>query len=130
MGWLSYMAAWLVPFFLAVVSPDTLRAPAPADSAAPSSRVVRQFPPIEVRAPLPDPRSSETVRTIDAARMASLPGGQLVDVLVLQPGVVVQAGEAHVRGGRAGELAVSLDGGPFNEPLRGRSLELPRLAIQ
>jgi len=125
------MAAWLLPLLLAVadpLAPDP--ATGPADTSGVAPRIVRQFPAFEVRAPLHDLRSSETVHTLDRAALRALPGSRLADVLALQPGVVVQAGETHVRGGRSGDVAVNLDGVPFQEPLRGRGVELPRLALQ
>jgi outer membrane receptor protein involved in Fe transport len=100
------------------------------DSAAAAPRVVRTFPPTEVRAPLDDLRSSETVHLITGSALRAYPVDRLSDVLALQPGVVAQGEELHVRGGRAGETAVVLDGFGLNEPFRQRPLELPLLALR
>jgi outer membrane receptor protein involved in Fe transport len=109
------------------------RAPAPAapaDTARPAARVVRRFPPIEVRATLHDPRSSQTVRMIPGSALRALPVDDFADVLALQPGVVAQGEELHVRGGRSGETTVFLDGICLNEPRRQRSMGLPLLALR
>ena len=66
-------------------------------------RVVRRFPEVEVRAPLYDLRSSQTVHVMDEAALRSMPVDCLEDLLALQPGVVAQGEELHVRGGRTGE---------------------------
>ena len=63
-------------------------------------RVVREFPTVEVRSLLHDLKSSETVHPIPAVTLRALPIDRLVDVIALQPGVVAQGEELHVRGGR------------------------------
>jgi len=63
-----------------------------------------------------------------AARV--LPVDRLQDLVALQPGVVAQGEALHVRGGRAGELEVVVDGVPLNEPLRGSPMELPLVAVR
>lgn len=100
------------------------------DSVADTSRVVRRFPPIEVTAPLLDMPSSQTRHVIDSEALRTLPIDGFAEVLALQPGVVAQGGETHVRGGRAGETVVHLDGIVLNEALRQRPLELPLLALR
>jgi hypothetical protein len=105
------------------------RTPA-ADLPEASPRIVRRFPPIEVHALLHDMRSSETVHLVPGSALRTLPVDGLADVLALQPGVVAQAEELHVRGGRAGETAVSLDGMGLNEPLRYRAMDVPLLALR
>jgi outer membrane receptor protein involved in Fe transport len=103
---------------------------APADTVQPSPRVVRRFPAIEVRAPLHDLRSSQTVRVIPGAALRALPVDGLAEALALQPGVVAEGGELHVRGGRSGETTTYLDGLCLNEPHRRRSMEVPLLALR
>jgi outer membrane receptor protein involved in Fe transport len=105
------------------------RVVAAADSVAPPPRPVRRFPPIEVRAPLYDLRSSQTVHELAGASLRSLPIDGLVDALVLKPGVVAQGEELHVRGGRAGETLVSLEGLTLSEPARYRPMTLPLFAV-
>lgn len=105
-------------------------AAAPPDSTRVPRRVVRQFPAIEVRAPLHDLRSSQTVRQVSGQALRALPVDGLVDAFARLPGVVAQDGELHVRGGRSGETATLLDGLSLNEPLRRRSLSVPLLAVR
>jgi len=127
-------------FLLATASPaDTLSAPRdtaavrsataapPADSTA---RIVRTLAPVEVRALLPDMLSSQTVHAVGAATLRDLPVRDLADAIALQSGVVAQAGELHVRGGRAGETTVSLEGMLLNDPTRGRPVPVPLLALR
>src|SRR5512144_2063284 len=109
------MIPHLLAFLLAAPT-DTLAAASP--DTAQARRVVREFPALEVRALLPDLESSQTVHATSAAALRALPVDRVADVVALQPGVVAQGDELHVRGGRAGELAVTLDGLGLNEPLR------------
>ena len=112
------------------VAPGAAAAQAPADTTRPAVRVVRRFPPTEVRATLHDPRSSETVRMIPGSALRALPVDDFADVLALQPGVVAQGEELHVRGGRSGETTTYLDGIGLNEPQWHRSMGLPLLALR
>jgi len=100
---------------------------APSDSAA---RIVRTLAPVEVRALLPDMLSSQTVHAVSGTALRDLPVQSLADALALQAGVVAQAGALHVRGGRTGETTVSLEGVTFNDPITGRALPVPLLAIR
>ncbi len=112
---------------MAPVAPDSnVTAP---DSATARPRVVRVFPPLEVRALLPDMGSSQTVHSIPSTALHGFPVDNLTDLIALQPGVVADAEELHVRGGRAGETVVSLDGLGLNEPLRRRAPNVPLLAL-
>lgn len=110
------------------VRPDT--SAASAGSAARPRRVVREFPAVEVRALLHDARSSQTVREIPVAALRAYPVDGLADLVALQPGVVATEDELHVRGGRAGETRMVLDGIILNEPLRHRPMEFPLLALR
>ena len=101
-----------------------------AESASAAPRIVRTFPPTEVRALLHDMSSSETVRLIPGSVLRLFPVDGLAGILALQAGVVAQGEELHVRGGRHGETAVSLDGIGLNEPLRRRAMEVPLLALR
>ena len=111
--------------FLAAAPPDSTAAA--SDTTA--TRVVRHFAPVEVRAPALDLHSSTVAHAVPEWTLRSPLVSSVADVLAAQPGVVAQAGELHVRGGRAGETLVSLDGVPLREPIRGESLALPMLAI-
>jgi outer membrane receptor protein involved in Fe transport len=102
----------------------------PADSTARAPRVVKQFPAVEVRALLHDLRSSQTVHELAGPALRAYPVDDLAELVALQPGVVAQGEALHVRGGRAGETLVNLNGLTLNEPLRFRAMELPLLALR
>ena len=112
---------------------DTSATPADssrADSAKAMPRVVRTLPTVEVRSTVHDLNSSETVRLIQSATMRTLPVDGFADVVTLQPGVVAQGDELHVRGGRAGETVTTLDGFAVNEALRHHAMELPLFGLR
>ena len=111
-----------------VMAPETPGAR--ADSAAAPRRVVRQFPTITVRAPLHDMRSSESVQIVSGAALRAFPVDRLTDLVALKAGVIAQGGELHVRGGRPGEFRVFLSGVELSDPVRGRAMELPLLALR
>src|SRR5438552_3946719 len=108
--------------------------PAPPDSAAADSssrRVVTRMEEIVVRASrLADPFSSQSVHLVTREALRELPVDDLADVLSLQAGVVATGEDLHVRGGRAGDAQLLLQGIPLGEALRGRPMELPQLAIE
>jgi hypothetical protein len=99
------------------------------DTTHAGHRVVRSFPAIEVRAPIHDLRSSQTVRVISEAALQALPVDGFEEAVALQAGVVAQGEELHVRGGRSGEMAVLLDGMSIVEPARNRPMDVPLLAV-
>jgi hypothetical protein len=101
------------------------------DTTAPDTtrRIVREFPAMEVRGLLEDMRSTATVHPVAPEMIRRLPVDGFVDLLALQPGVVAQGEELHVRGGRAGETRVILDGTTLNEPQANRAMEVPLLAL-
>lgn len=116
---------------------DTTAATAPPRTSAPDSaasprtrRVVREFPAVQVRALVHDPRSSQTVHLIPSTVLRTFPVDGLADVLALQAGVVAHGEELHVRGGRTGETATYLDGLPLNEALLHRPIEVPLFALR
>ncbi len=111
----------------APVAADSLGAR--GDGAAPAPRIVRQFPTVTVRAPLHDMRSSETVQIISGATLRSFPVDRIADLVALKAGVIAQGEELHVRGGRAGDFRVFLSGVDLGDPVRGRAMELPLLAL-
>ncbi|HEY3215191.1 MAG TPA: TonB-dependent receptor [Candidatus Eisenbacteria bacterium] len=125
---LTLLVSQAMPIGPAEAAAET--AAAPADTVPSPSRIVRRFAPLEVRAPLHDLRSSQTVHTIAGPALRMLPADQLADLLVLQPGVVAQAEELHVRGGRAGETTVNLGGLDLDEPLRRRPMPVPLFALR
>ncbi len=134
------MPAVAAVLLLAALSPAAPGGP-PPDSAAvarddstaargDSARVVRILAPVEVYALLPDMLSSQTVHPIGAAALHDLPVNDLAQALALQAGVVAQAGDLHVRGGRAGETTLSLDGVPLDDPISGRAMRVPLSAVR
>lgn len=105
-------------------APDTTESPPP-------SRVVRRLEEVVVRASrLADPLSSQSVHRVTREALRELPVDRLADALALQAGVVATGEQLHVRGGRAGDAQILLHGIPLGEALRGRPMELPRLAVE
>lgn len=103
--------------------------PSPPDTLPP--HVVRQLPAVEVTAGrLNDLHSTETAQLVTAAALRDLPLDGLAGAVALQPGVVATGQDLHVRGGRAGELQLALEGLPLNDPLTGTAPELPLLAVR
>jgi len=100
------------------------------DSSVTVPAVVREFPPVEVRVLLHDMRSSQTVHLIPGAALHDYPVDRLADVIALQPGVVAQGEELHVRGGRTGETMVNLDELNLNDPFRYTPIDVPLLALR
>src|SRR5690349_11821690 len=128
------MTAFLALLLAATTAASTpSRAPADSAGARPDTLatrpVVRTFPAVEVRALLPDPRSSQVSHPISDETLHQLPVSDLEDVIALQNGVVIAAEELHVRGGRSGEALMSLDGLTISEPLRNQPMDVPLLAI-
>lgn len=103
---------------------------AAGDSAA-SRRVVRRFEPIVVEGGrFADPRSIESVQPVSGASLRRLPIDRLADAVGLKAGVVAIGADLHVRGGRTGELATTLEGVPLDEPRRGAAMEVPLFALR
>lgn len=128
----SFVSWWLAASLaslasLAAAAPDSAARHAPADSVA---RVVRRFPEIEVVAPLHDLGSSQVVHPVTRQALRTLPVDGLAGVLALQAGVVAQGEELHVRGGRAGDTPILLDGQRLNEPLAQWAPPVPLLALR
>ena len=109
---------------------DSLRVIQSPDSLHAKPRLVRVLPTVEVHALLGDLLSGQISHRIPAGALQFYPIDDLADVLALEPGVVAQAEELHVRGGRAGETMVTIDGLGLNEPERYRAMEVPLLALQ
>ncbi len=106
-------------------------AAAPAPDSARAGRVVREFRPVEVTGTrLADMGAVQSVRTLEGAALRRLPLDRYSDAVALLPGVVATGEELHVRGGRAGELAVTLGGVPLNDPQFGGAPELPLFAVR
>jgi len=110
-------------------------ATAPSDSAARDTtaapRIVREFPPVTVvGGRFADAGSIETVQPLGGEAIRRLPVDRFVEAVGLKAGVVAIGEALHVRGGRAGELNVSVLGLPLNEPRRGTPMELPLFAVR
>lgn len=126
------LAAWLLLAALDSTSVPGPTALAPPDTthAAPS-RVVKRLEEVVVRASrLADPLSSQTIHRVSRESLRELPVDRVSDALALQAGVVAVGEQLHVRGGRAGDAQLTLEGLPLGEALRGRPMELPRLALE
>lgn len=52
------------------------------------------------------------------------------DAVAKQAGVIMRAGELHVRGGRSGEISMRIDDVPVDDPLGGRSIQVSNLAVE
>lgn len=112
------------------VLPLIVAAAAAADTTAPEPRIVRELAPIEVRATLKDPRSSQTLRTTELQAVRGLPLQNLEEAWSLQPGVVASPSGLTVRGGRPGASSLWMDGIPLDEPIRHRAIDVPLLALR
>jgi hypothetical protein len=111
------------------LAPDSSAVPRDTARVQPP-RIVRRLPEMVVRAPLHDVRSSESVHVISARLLRTLPADGLTEALALKAGVVARGEQLHVRGGRAGEMSVLLEGIRLNEPQRDRAPGLPLLAVR
>jgi outer membrane receptor protein involved in Fe transport len=126
------LAAWLL-----LAAPDSTSLSDSALVAAPDTahaaprRVVKRLEEVVVRASrLADPLSSQSVHSVSREALRELPVDRLADALSLKAGVVAVGEQLHVRGGRAGDAQMTLEGVPLGEALRGRPMELPRLALE
>lgn len=85
--------------------------------------VVRQEKAIEVTAErrLVDVRQGATIRSVSAAEIRNLPVQTISDVLQQQAGVNTDADQIHVRGGRADETVVNVNGVANRDLITGQS---------
>jgi len=77
-----------------------------------------------------DTKSSETGYNIQSKDLESLPVNEITEAVGLKAGVVASGGQLHFRGGRAGEISVTVDGVPMKDPLQGSSSSLASLAVE
>jgi outer membrane receptor protein involved in Fe transport len=74
--------------------------------------------------------TSSSVSHIGTAdELKSLPFEEIADAVAMNPGITVQNGEFHVRGGRGGEVSIRIEGIEVNDPLSGGAIELGMLSL-
>ena len=66
---------------------------------------------------LVEPSATNSVRTIGAEDIQNAASRSVTGMLELQPGVVIQNGELHIRGSREEEVAYTLDGADIKDPI-------------
>ena len=114
-------------FVLQAAAPDTL----PPEAEPAPSKVVLRLQEVVVRAtPLHDMLSSQSAQLVSREALRLQPVSNLGEALALKAGVVARGEDLHVRGGRRGDLRVTLRGITLNEALRTRPMEVPLLAIE
>lgn len=114
----------------AAIEGDPAPIAAPADTAR-SRRIVRQFTPVEVTGSrVADIGAVETVHALPPGTLRTLAFDRFTDAIGLMPGVVVTGEDLHVRGGRAGELAMTISGILLNDPQTNAAFELPLFAVR
>jgi hypothetical protein len=74
--------------------------------------------------------SSQNVHRVTRETLRQLPVDRFAEALALKAGVVASGEDLHVRGGRRGDLRVTLRGIPLNEALLRRPMDLPLLAVE
>ena len=130
---MEMLATWLLLAATATdpALPDSAASAAPDTARASGNRVVKRLEEVVVRASrLPDPLSSQSVHRVSRESLRELPVDHLTDALALQAGVVAMGEQLHVRGGRVGDAQMTVEGIPLGEALRGRPMEIPRLALE
>ncbi len=71
--------------------------------------------------PLVDVTEASSTKNLAADEIGKMPVETVEEVVVTQPGVVKQDDELHIRGGRADETLVLVDGVPMKDALAGTS---------
>jgi hypothetical protein len=66
-----------------------------------------------------DVKSSDVTHVSTDKQILSMPVENVEEAVALNSGVVVSGGDFHVRGGRANEVSVRIDGVPVDDPLAG-----------
>ncbi len=95
-----------------------------------SNRAVSSLPTVDVIAKKTDLKSTEWHTYTDRGKMTDLHLGSVQEVIQLVTGVVVQAGVAHIRGGRGDELLTTFDGIPVVDPLFHSAPSIATGAVQ
>ena len=87
-----------------------------------SSAIQVQAVEIVAERPLIQRNTTNTVRITTQEEINQLPVRGVQNILALQAGVVQQAGNLYVRGGRSGEVAYYIDGAPTTNPYFNNNL--------
>jgi len=82
------------------------------------------------REELIDLKSTSVKTGVSSEDIASLPVDEITEAIGLKAGVVAKGGELYFRGGRAGEVAVMVDGVQVRNPLSGGSVSLATFAVE
>ncbi|MEZ4653092.1 MAG: TonB-dependent receptor [Candidatus Eisenbacteria bacterium] len=75
-------------------------------------------------------KRTDTSHDITSDDLESLPVNEIAEAVGLKAGVIARGGELHFRGGRAGEINVTVDGVPVKDPLLGGGASLATLAVE
>jgi len=89
------------------------------------ARTVKIVPEIVVKASMIDVHSTVFEHPMDPAALGLISVDNIQGLAALQSGVVVQAGELHIRGGRDDELKMTISGIGATNPMGG---EIPQIA--
>ncbi len=76
-----------------------------------------------------DIKSTAAKTSIDSKSLRTLPVDTFKEAVAIKPGIVAQAGQLHVRGGRSGEISYQVDGMRISDPLVGASSDLSTAAV-
>ncbi len=76
-----------------------------------------------------DLKTTSAKSTIDSKSLRTLPVDTFKEAIAIKPGIVAQAGQLHVRGGRSGEISYQVDGMRIGDPLTGGSSDLSTAAV-
>jgi TonB-dependent receptor-like protein/carboxypeptidase-like protein len=89
------------------------------------SKTVKTFDTITVIGhPLIDTHNSQNNHPIDSGTLTQIPVDKVIDAAALKAGVVSQAGQLHVRGGRSDELKERFNGIEVSDPSNGALPEI------
>ncbi len=76
-------------------------------------------------------KRTDTSHDINSKDLESLPVNEIAEAVGLKAGVIAKGGDLHFRGGRAGEINVTVDGVPVKDPLvGGGGAALASLAVE
>ena len=78
----------------------------------------------------PEGKESQIRTVVFGEDIETLPLDEITDVLAMRAGIIARAGELHARGGRDGEINVTLDGVAIKDPLLGSTSALATLGVE